>query len=169
MCPISERAYEITRLLDLSAEYFDPNPGRSHINGQVHALRVATLMYNFGTTISQDAAEFLGFAGLIHDLGRPLNDIYHGELIAEAVRDRVPLYIYHILRTHGYYQEALVHNTEFPQQSEEIVAKCLPYDIQGLSIIFAGFEAFSFDPDYFYSSEEWTYNLALDLIRVILH
>lgn len=46
---------------------------------------------------------------LVHDIARPLSDIYHGEVIAEVVRDMVDEDIYNVLRTHGEYQSRLIH------------------------------------------------------------
>lgn len=100
------RAGEVIRLLALSAEYIDPNEGRSHITGLEHALRCACLM-------SRNSEE-LGFIGLVHDLARPLSDVFHGEVMAEIVRDRVSTDGYHVLRTHGEYQAALAHKHDFP-------------------------------------------------------
>ena len=101
---MSERAREVTRLLHLSADYRDPNPGRSHITGLDHALRCAALG-------DDDEAAFLG---LVHDLARPLNDVHHGEIMAWIVRDRVSDTGYHILRTHGQYQSAIIHGHDLP-------------------------------------------------------
>jgi hypothetical protein len=106
----SERALEVKRLLDLSGTYRDPNSSRSHITGLQHALRVTALLYK--RLVKDEAHPDLPFAGLVHDLARPLNDVYHGEIIAEVVRDRVDDLTYSVLKTHGQYQEAIMHGRD---------------------------------------------------------
>lgn len=105
------RAAEIVRLLDLAADYRDPNADRRHITGQQHALRCAALMARY--------TDELAFVGLVHDLARPLSDPHHGEVIAEIVRDRVSLGAYDVLRTHGEYQAALTHGHAFPSRHDD--------------------------------------------------
>jgi predicted HD phosphohydrolase len=101
------RADELIRLLYLSAETSDGNPDRSHITNLEHNLRVATLARRHA---SEDTE--LIFMALVHDLARPLSDPYHGEVIAEIVRDMVGYENYHVLRTHGQYQAELIHGSE---------------------------------------------------------
>lgn len=122
---------EMLRLLTRSRKYVDQTPGRSGINGQQHALRCAALGEERGRHV--DSA----FIGLIHDLGRPLNDVHHGEIVAEMVRDRVTESAYHILRTHGQYQSSIVHEIPFPDEPWTKDAKQL-----------AGFELLSFRENY---------------------
>jgi hypothetical protein len=93
------RASELTRLLSISANYFDCNEERKHINGQQHALRVASL----ATRHDPSDAEMI-FTALVHDLGKPLSEPHHGEVIAEIVRDLVSEKRYQVLRTHAHYQ-----------------------------------------------------------------
>lgn len=95
-------------LLHASGGYRDGNPGRDHITGQEHALRCAAL----GEQVSGE----LGFIGLVHDLGRPLSEEWHGEVMAEIVRDRVSADAYHVLRTHGEFQTALNHGLPWPYE-----------------------------------------------------
>lgn len=140
---------EMVRLLDRSIDYVDQTPGRDGINGQQHALRCAGLGDVHGGF--EDAA----FIGLIHDLGRPLNDVHHGEVIAEMVRDRVSEMTYHILRTHGSYQAAIVHKTAFPVEEWSKQARQL-----------AGFEARSFADDY--KGPEMTIPTAMILLESYL-
>ncbi len=102
------RLAEVVRLLRLSARYTDPNPGRDHISGLTHALRVGAL----GLRVSDE----LGLVGLVHDLARPLSEVGHGEVVAEIVRDRVSEHAYQLLRTHGAYQAALIHDTPVPDE-----------------------------------------------------
>lgn len=123
-----DRLRELTRLLHMAADYTDPNPGRDHITGQAHALRCAWL----GGRVSEETA----FVGLVHDLARPLNDVHHGEVIAEIVRDRVSDAAYQILRTHGEYQSAIVHGHELPDH---------PWRREAAQ--FASIEAHSFQTD----------------------
>lgn len=160
---LSERAFEVLRMFDLSASYFDPNQGRNHISGQEHALRCAALL----NQRSKDL--WLPFAGLIHDLGRPLNDVHHGEVIAEIVRDRVPEYIYYILYTHGQYQDAIMHNNETPNQPSHILAsRGDKNDFQKLAVMFAACEDLSFTPTIEVDSL-WSYNVAKSLIVEVLN
>lgn len=95
------RAAHLVALLRESATYRDPNPGRDHITGQLHALRCGGILQ----VLHGDEA---GFVGLVHDLARPLNDVRHGEVIAEIVRDRVSETAYAVLRDHGAVQAAAV-------------------------------------------------------------
>lgn len=87
----------------MSQTYRDPNEDRKHITGMDHALRVATLAERHGARME------MVFAGLVHDLARPLSDIFHGEVIAEITRDLVSQVTYDVLRTHGEYQAAYIH------------------------------------------------------------
>ena len=123
------RLAEVVRLLRLAARYTDPNPGRGHISGLTHALRVGAL----GLRVSDE----LGFVGLVHDLARPLTDVGHGEVVAEIVRDRVSDHAYHLLRTHGAYQAALLHDTPVPDE---------PWTRGAVQL--AAFETASFAPGY---------------------
>lgn len=160
----SERVIEVIRLLDLSKDYYDPNESRNHISGFVHALRVAELLEHIGKK-----NPWFAFAGLVHDLARPLNDIYHGEIIAEVVRDRVPAYIYHILRTHGLYQEAIMHNLENPVLEEKVIEECQPFNFQKLALMFAANEELSFAVEYKSPGEPWTYEKAKERIISVLN
>lgn len=90
----SSRAEHVVALLRESSTYRDPNPGRDKISGTLHALRVGGIMQ----VLHGDEA---GFVGLVHDLARPLNDVHHGEVIAEIVRDRVSPEAYEALYDHG--------------------------------------------------------------------
>lgn len=121
------------RLFRLSACYVDQTPGRDGITGMQHALRTAGLARDYG--FHEDSA----FVGLCHDLARPLNDVHHGEVIAEMVRDRVSEDAYHILRTHGEFQSAVVHNTDWPHQEQ-------PWFKTAQQL--AAFEVRSFNVDY---------------------
>jgi hypothetical protein len=127
----NERMLEMIRLLHHSARYIDQTDGRGAISGQQHALRCAGLGAEQGK--HPDSA----FIGLVHDLARPLNDVHHGEIIAEMVRDRVSEDTYQILRTHGAYQAAIVHKHSFPEEPWSDAAKQL-----------AGFELRSFSSTY---------------------
>lgn len=109
-----EQLFEVLRLMSIAANYRDPNPTRSHITGQEHALRVAGMAARADPSNKHD----LAFVGLVHDLARPLNEFYHGEIIAEIVRDAVCEDAYHVLRTHGAYQEMLMRNAELPRGDE---------------------------------------------------
>lgn len=104
----STRVYEMTRLLHLSRDYRDQTPGRTGITGLEHAFRTAGMMKRYD---HPDAA----LVGLVHDLARPLNDVHHGEIMAEMVRDRVSEDAYNVLRTHGAFQSAIVHSHPWPE------------------------------------------------------
>lgn len=90
----------------MSEEYRDGNLERNHISGQEHALRVAA----YAQRHMPDNDEAI-FSALVHDLARPLSDIYHGEVIAEIVRDIVSKRWYNVLRTHGEYQSNYLNRT----------------------------------------------------------
>ena len=98
------RADELIRLLYMSAATSDGNPDRCHITNLEHNLRVATLAKRH----VPDEDEII-FMALVHDFARPLNDVFHGEVIAEMVRDMVSPRVYHVLRTHGAYQSWKIH------------------------------------------------------------
>lgn len=99
------RAGELVRLLYMSADYVDGNEDRNHISGLEHALRVAWLARR------HTGDKEVTFAGLVHDLARPLSDPFHGEVIAEMVRDLVNHNVYKLLQTHGDYQSNYIHGT----------------------------------------------------------
>lgn len=155
----SERAAQLIEYLGQADDYRDPCPGRDHITGLDHALRLALMMEQ--RTDDQQ----LQLAAVIHDLARPLNDVHHGEVIAEIVRDRVHPAVYHLLRTHGQYQDAVVHGTPYPKQSATVLEECQPHNLQKLALMFAACEAMTFDPEWDYpTSDSWTYARARDLI-----
>lgn len=109
----NERLTEMYRLLDHSAHYVDQTVGRGHITGLTHALRCAALaQFHLFRREAQ-------FVALVHDLARPLNDIHHGEVMAEMVRDRVSPEAYEVLRTHGLFQSSIVHSTPPPVLSSQ--------------------------------------------------
>lgn len=126
------RAHELCRLLYMSAEYVDPNQIRSHISGLEHALRVATMAKRY------DSEPTMVFIALVHDLARPLSDIYHGEVMAEIVRDMVDEKYYHVLRTHGQYQDWLLNGTKLDSTT--------PWYQDGMRL--ASWEMASFDVDW---------------------
>lgn len=101
------RASELTRLLSISANFRDGEE-RGHINGQQHGLRVAALAKRYDSTDDE-----MIFTALVHDLARPLNDVFHGEVIAEMVRDLISEDRYQVLRTHGLYQAAYAFEMDF--------------------------------------------------------
>lgn len=148
------------RLLRIAARYHDPNEDRSHINGRLHALRVGGAMDQYG--------DELGFIGLVHDLARPLNDVFHGEVIAEMVRDRVSAVNYLVLREHGKFQDAIVHNRELRDWPASTLG-LLPsqaVDFQIVSGMLAGAEVASFSRDY--QGESMEIYRAHELIRKFL-
>jgi hypothetical protein len=151
---MSERADEMIRLLGMADDYTDPNPGRDHITGLDHACRVAGLL-----ELRQAHHSQLPFAGLIHDLARPLNDVHHREMVAEMVKDRVDPTIYWILRTHGEYQDALIHGHPWPHTEADTK----------LALLFAACEAMSFDPGVHDTDlPHWGYARARDTIHQYL-
>lgn len=145
----NERMREVIRLLHHSVRYFDQTDGRGAITGQQHALRCGGLGRDFGK--HKDMA----FIGLVHDLARPLNDVHHGEIMAEIIRDRVSDETYQIMRTHGTYQHAIVHRHEFPDEPWAEHSKQL-----------AGFELRSFSGTY--DGPEMTIPEAYGLIKSYL-
>lgn len=115
------KADELIRLLFMSSNYTDSNDGRDHITGLVHAQRVSSLAFR------HDPHSEMVFVGLVHDLARPLSDIYHGEVIAEVVRDIVSDASYHALRTHGEYQSAYLHGSQIdvhPEWRKQATSLC---------------------------------------------
>lgn len=162
---MTERPGEVIRLLDLSKDFYDINEGRNHITGLQHALRTAELLEH-----REKNNLWFPFMGLVHDLARPLNDIYHGEIMAEIVRDRVPGYVYHVLRTHGLYQEVIMHNLPtYPIHSEEVKKDCKPYNLDKIAMMFAACEELSFKVDYEQPEEVWTYERAKEVILTALN
>lgn len=158
----NERTTEVLRLLDLAKDFYDPNESRMHISGLEHALRCASVLNILSSNL------WMPFAGIIHDLARPLNDVHHGEVIAEIVKDRVPPYIYHILYTHGLYQEAILHGEPTPKLPMEVLHDCLPYDIEKLAVKFSVAEKQSFNPEIKVDSL-WTETMARSLIITVLN
>jgi hypothetical protein len=148
----NERLAEMVRLFQHSVRYVDATEGRSGINGQQHALRCAALGRDRG------AHPEMAFIGLVHDLARPLNDVHHGEVIAEMVRDRVTEPAYHILRSHGEFQSAFVHSTPLPYQDQSVW-----YNEARLLM---AFEAYSFSDKY--AGPEMAKAEAIVLIRTYL-
>lgn len=96
----------LLELLTESATYRDGTPGRGHITGLTHALRVGGYC--------ADYSDELGFAGLVHDLARPLSEEWHGETMAEIIRERVTPETYIAVAQHGAYQTSAIHGTPLP-------------------------------------------------------
>lgn len=119
----------------MSCMYRDGTPGRGGITGQQHALRCGALGETYG--ISEES----GIIGLVHDLARPLNDVHHGEIIAEIMRDRVSEEAYQVLRTHGMFQASIVHKDKSLQPN-------LPEHAFSVAGQLAGFELRSFRENY---------------------
>lgn len=155
----TERTDNLITMLGQADDYYDPCPGRGHITGLDHALRLAMMMEQ------RTPDPQLHLAAIVHDLARPLNDVHHGEIVAEIVRDRVHPAVYHLLRTHGEYQDAVVHHHPFPKQSAEVLEQCQPHNLQKLALMFAACEAMTFDPEWEQlEPPTWTYARARDLI-----
>lgn len=132
----NERLEEINRLLLHSAKYRDQTEGRTAISGLTHALRCASVCKAMGFD------EELQFIALVHDLARPLNDVHHGEIMAEMVRDRVSNEAYEVLKTHGQFQASIVHNTAAPTLSS--------IKAQGMAEFIAWSELQSFNEEFEY-------------------
>lgn len=130
------RAAELSRLLYMSADSVDGNEDRNHITGLEHALRVATLAKRHNPAWENV------FVGLVHDLARPLSDIYHGEVIAEIVRDLVSRKSYDVLRTHGQYQEWHIHGAKLDSS--------VPWHREGKAL--CAWEVASFAKDWAYQT-----------------
>lgn len=99
---------EMHALIRLLVEYgggTDSNPSRAGVTHLEHALRCATLAAADG---ADDQAVTVA---LLHDAGRPLSDVHHGELVAEALRCRVAPEWYQALRHHGEFQADILHGT----------------------------------------------------------
>lgn len=155
-----ERVREMRRLLKLAAFYRDPNEDRSHITGLKHALRV-------GGQLEQYSDEY-AFVGLVHDLARPLSDVFHGEVMAEMVRDRVSAVSYMVLRDHGQFQDAIVHDRRYedwPKSPPELMPS-QANEFQLMSGMLAGAEVASFLATY--SGPTMKLSRANELIRQYL-
>ncbi len=118
------------------ATWRDPNPERARVDALDHALQCATRAER------ADADDELVIAALLHDAARPLNDIYHGEVIAEMLRGRVRDEVYRALYHHGLFQSDLIHGT---RQARLLYGRHGWFETaQRL----AGWDAASFDPNY---------------------
>jgi hypothetical protein len=156
---MTERAAHLITLLGQADDYRDPCPGRGHITGLDHALRLA-LMMEQRTPDPQ-----LHLAAIVHDLARPLNDVHHGEVMAEIIRDRVHPAVYYLLRTHGDYQHAVVHGLPYPKQPANVLQECQPHSLPKLALMFAACEAMTIDPEWEQlEPSPWNYARARDLI-----
>lgn len=145
------RANELVRLLTISSDFVDGNANRNHINGRVHALRVATLARRH----DPDDIDAI-FSALVHDLARPLSDPFHGEVIAEIVRDLVSHNWYRALQKHGDYQSDYIHGTYTVNES-------LPWHEHGKKL--CAWEIRSFAKDW--SIVTMTYSEAIELIQQV--
>ncbi len=113
----------------------DPNPGRDRVTGLQHALQAATRAEAEGA--DRDAV----VVALLHDAGRPLNDEFHGHVIADIMLGRLPWEWTSALRHHGAFQADLLHGTKVAQ------------GFNGMSWFdnaerLARWDAASFSPDY---------------------
>lgn len=102
------RASELTRLLSISANYYVCDKDGTSFNGQDHSLRLATLAKRHDPSDAE-----MVFTSLVHDLARPLSDQYHGEVMAEIVRDLVSEKRYQVLRTHGHYLAVIAFRIDY--------------------------------------------------------
>lgn len=131
---MTARAEALVALLRMDPSWRDPNEARSHVSPMQHALQCATKAFNHNAKDHEMVT-----AALLHDAARPLSDVRHGQVIAEALRDRVRRPVYEALYDHGVYQEALLHED-----------RRLNPAIEGHreSLLLASWDAASFDPDY---------------------
>lgn len=117
-------------LLYTDAGWRDPNPARSKVTAIGHALSTATRARRHDPRDAQ-----MIVAALLHDAARPLCDVFHGQVIAEVLRDRVRPGVYVALRDHGAWQAAYLAG-----------APCPAGPVEGEHL--AGWDAASFDPAY---------------------
>lgn len=95
----------VSLLLDLKSYHEPFTPGRAAVNGLDHSLQAATRAEEQG----MQPAEIV--MALVHDAARPLNDVYHGETIAEIMRGHLPEACIQALRFHDGFQSDLLHDT----------------------------------------------------------
>lgn len=126
---------ELLRLLIVHGQWRDPNPSRALVTAEEHALQAATRAERGG----YDDQHIV--AALIHDAGRPLNDAWHGAVIAEIMRGRLDEHWYPVLRNHGVFQSDLMHGRSVADKWREE-----PWF--GAAQRLAAWDAASFDPGY---------------------
>lgn len=128
------RVDHLLALLHMDPDWRDPNPGRDQVTAMQHALQCATRAERHDRSDAQ-----MIVAALLHDAARPLSDVRHGEVIAEALADRVRLHVTQALRHHGAYQSAWIHGgpTGFEDEPWHPVAVRL-----------AAWDSASFDPRF---------------------
>src|SRR3954468_17099567 len=95
----------VASLLGTEPTWRDPNPERSHVTAIEHALQAATRAQH------AQAPDVEVVMALVHDAARPIAEVYHGEVIAFIVRDRVPYDVFMALFHHGVFQADLIHGT----------------------------------------------------------
>lgn len=101
----------LVMLLNDLRSYREPyTAGRAAINGLGHALQTATRAER------DDAPTSEVVMALVHDAARPLNDVRHGEVIAEIMAGRLPPDCCEALRHHGELGADAVHGTSFSQR-----------------------------------------------------
>jgi predicted HD phosphohydrolase len=128
---------ELVRLLTHPeyALWRDPNPERSRVPAIGHALQCATRAERAG-----QGPHHVVMA-LVHDAARPLNEVWHGEVIAEIMRDRIDPDCYEALRHHGAFQADIIRGTDVTERWRE--ERWYP-----TARALAGWDAASFDPRY---------------------
>ena len=127
---------EVVRWLTLPeyAEWRDPNPERSKVTSIEHALQTAMLARHAGGTVDEV------LCALVHDAARPLNDVFHGEVIAEVMRGRLDENLVEALHHHGAFQHDIIHGTH---EAERLYRKA-PWYRHALRL--AVWDAHAFDP-----------------------
>jgi len=102
---LPERAQYILMMFGMDADWRDPNEERSHVSGLQHALLCGTKALRHYPEDSE-----MIVAALLHDVARPMSDIFHGEVIAYILKDRVRPAIFEALMIHGELQDQMLKN-----------------------------------------------------------
>jgi predicted HD phosphohydrolase len=125
----------LVQLMVSHAGWIDPNEDRGRVNAIQHASQAATRALRAGASDDEIVM------ALVHDAARPLSDVYHGEVVAEIMRDKLPDDLCEALRHHGDFQADLIHGsdtaTRWQNESWYRAARRL-----------ASWDSQSFDPDY---------------------
>lgn len=89
---------KFNKLLAELAFLYDKNPGRDKVTQLQHCIQCAQI------ATSRGADDEMILIALLHDAGKPLSETYHGEVMAEMLREYISENRYHVLRTHGEFQ-----------------------------------------------------------------
>jgi predicted HD phosphohydrolase len=112
---------------------------RGQCNQQEHALRCATLAELDGCSLSEIVM------CLIHDLAKPLSEVRHGEIMAEAMSDKLPAYLIEILQGHGEMVRAVARG-ELSDEDLSLAARFARWDFEAQMVAHPAFPLVHFLP-----------------------